>query len=205
MPLDQLPPEITVVQQTATDILNFMPRLAAAIIIFLVFYFANRFIQRFINRYSKRAFIAEDVRMLMVRTISLAIIALGILTALGTLGVDVTALVASLGLTGFALGFALQDIISNFLAGVMLIVNRPFRRGNYIKVGDKEGIVVDMDLRYTTLQREHIRILIPNAMLFKDSITILMTPPTPSAPPAPGVAQDTLPIMPTPPPAMPEA
>lgn len=194
---DQLPPELIAAQQTATEVFNFLPRLAAAIIIFLVFYFMDKFAQRFINRYSKRAFIAEDVRMLLVRTFSLVIITIGVVTALGTIGIDVTALVAGLGLTGFALGFALQDIISNFLAGVMLVINRPFRRGNYIKVGDKEGIVIDMDLRYTTLQRDQIRILIPNSMLFKDSITILLTPPG-AAPAAP--AQPT---MPTPPPVMP--
>lgn len=199
MPLDQLPPELVIVQQTATEVFNFLPRLVAALVIFVVFYFIDRIVRRMINRYTKRAFLSEDVRSLLVRTISLVIITIGIITALGTLGIDVTALVAGLGLTGFALGFALQDIISNFLAGVLLVINRPFRRGNYIKVGDKEGIVVDLDLRYTTLQRDQIRILIPNSTLFKEAITILLSPPSPGAQPA----QPPAPTMPAPPSAIP--
>lgn len=199
MPTDALPPELIIIQQTATEVLNFVPRLVAAVLIFLVFYFLDRFVRRVINRYTKRAFITEEVRGLLVRTISLVIVVVGIITALGTLGIDVTALVAGLGLTGFALGFALQDIISNFLAGVLLVINRPFRRGNYIKVGDKEGIVTDMDLRYTTLQRDQIRILIPNSTLFKEAITILLSPPTPAA----QAAQPVTPVMPSPPPVIP--
>lgn len=199
MPTDALPPELIIIQQTATEVLNFVPRLVAAVLIFLVFYFLDRFVRRVINRYTKRAFITEEVRGLLVRTISLVIVVVGIITALGTLGIDVTALVAGLGLTGFALGFALQDIISNFLAGVLLVINRPFRRGNYIKVGDKEGIVTDMDLRYTTLQRDQIRILIPNSTLFKEAITILLSPPTPAA----QAVQPVTPVMPSPPPVIP--
>jgi small-conductance mechanosensitive channel len=98
----------------------------------------------------------------------------------------VSALVAGLGLTGFALGFALQDVISNVLAGIMILMNRPFRRGNYIKVGNHEGTVIDMDLRYTSLQKDNLKILIPNSTLFKEAITILMPTapaPTPSIPP----------------------
>jgi small-conductance mechanosensitive channel len=55
---------------------------------------------------------------------------------------------------------------------------RPFRRGNYIVVGGREGIVTDIDLRYTTLQTETHRILIPNANMFTEAITVLNQPPS---------------------------
>ncbi len=55
---------------------------------------------------------------------------------------------------------------------------RPFRRGNYIAVGGREGIVTDIDLRYTTLQTETHRSLIPNAHMFIKAITVLNQPPS---------------------------
>lgn len=180
---EALIPDLTPIQRGAEEVIIFIPRIVVALLIFLIFWFINRIIRRVINRYGERVRMTEEVRTLLRRVISWVVMIIGLITALGTLGVDVTALVAGLGLTGFALGFALQDIISNFLAGVLLLIHRPFRRGNYIKVGDKEGVVVDMDLRYTMLQTDKVRILIPNATLFKDSITIMMQPPQVSAPP----------------------
>lgn len=176
-------PDLAPLQRGAEEIILFVPRIFIALFIFLIFWFINRIIGRLLNRYGDRVRLTDEVRTLLRRTISWGVLIVGTITALGTLGIDVTALVAGLGLTGFALGFALQDIISNFLAGVLLLIHRPFRRGNYIKVGDKEGVVVDMDLRYTMLQTDKVRILIPNATLFKDSITIMMHPPQVVAPP----------------------
>ncbi len=98
---------------------------------------------------------------------------LGLVSGLGTMGIDVAALVAGLGLTGFALGFALRDAISNLLAGVLVMIYRPFRHGDRISVTGLEGTVVRIDLRYTTMQGEDRRFLIPNQVLFTNAITVL--------------------------------
>lgn len=107
---------------------------------------------------------------LLARVLKVTLLVLGAVSALGTLGINVSALVAGLGLTGFALGFALKDALSNLLAGVLLVVYRPFRREDHITVAGFEGRVVDLDLRYTTLRADGRRILIPNALLFTNSI-----------------------------------
>jgi len=83
-----------------------------------------------------------------------------------TLGVNVSALVAGLGLTGFALGYALKDSISNLLAGILILIYRPFGINNKVKVDKNEGTVTHIDLRYTTLENETGKILIPNSKLF---------------------------------------
>ncbi|HLU08704.1 MAG TPA: mechanosensitive ion channel domain-containing protein [Oceanobacillus sp.] len=160
-----------------------IPAPILALIIFIVFWFLSVIFKGIVKRYGDRTRLNEDVRDLLARLIRVTILVVGIITALGTIGIDVTAMVAGLGLTGFALGFALQDIISNMLAGILILMNRPFRRGNYIKVADKEGTVIDMDLRYTSLQKDNLKILIPNSTLFKEAITIVT--PTPSAPSMP--------------------
>ena len=81
---------------------------------------------------------------------------------------------AGLGLTGFALGFALKDTISNLLAGVLILLYRPFVIGDRLIASGYEGTVVSIDLRYTQLEGDGNRILIPNSKLFTDPITVLL-------------------------------
>jgi small-conductance mechanosensitive channel len=97
----------------------------------------------------------------------------GIITALGTARVNVSALVASLGLTGFALGFALKDALSNTLAGVLILIYKPFRRGDHIITSGFEGTVEQIDLRYTTLGSSGDKILIPNSTMFTNPVKVV--------------------------------
>ena len=106
-----------------------------------------------------------------------SLLILGLVTALGTLGVNITGIVAGLGLTGFALGFALKDSIANLLAGVLIILYRPFEIGDRIDVGGLVGAVVKIDLRYTELDSEKERVLVPNSKLLTDPIRVNKAPP----------------------------
>jgi small conductance mechanosensitive channel len=99
---------------------------------------------------------------------------LGSVTALGTVGINVSALVAGLGLTGFALGFGLKDILSNLVSGILILLYRPFSIHDRISVGGMEGIVTDIDLRYTRLEKEGKAFLIPNSMLITNTIGLQM-------------------------------
>lgn len=112
------------------------------------------------------------------------LLAIGVVTALGTLGINVSALVAGLGLTGFALGIALKDGLSNVVSGAMLLIYRPFRIGDRITVAGNEGIVTSIDLRYTTLSAPEQRILIPNSTLFTNSVIVHREAEADSDPPA---------------------
>ena len=89
------------------------------------------------------------------------------------LAVSQRPLVAGLGLTGFALGFALRDTISNFLSGVLILLYKPFKVGEVINIAGFEGEVVFIDLRYTELKSGENKVLIPNSKLFVDPITVL--------------------------------
>ena len=97
---------------------------------------------------------------------------IGLITTLGTLGIDVSGIVASLGLTGFAVSFALKDSISNLLSGMLILIYRPFKVGASIKVKTFEGQVTAIDLRYTKLERDGEKILVPNSLLFTNPISI---------------------------------
>ena len=159
----------TLIEQTTL----WAPRVGGVIVVFLVFFILAKIIKRIITNNAERLKLDRNLTSLLARTSSITLIIFGIVTALGTLGVNVSALVAGLGLTGFAIGFALKDTISNLLSGVLILLYRPFEIGNRIKISGYEGIVVSIDLRYTELDADGNKILIPNSKLFTDPITVL--------------------------------
>jgi len=79
-----------------------------------------------------------------------------------------------LGIGGVAIGFAFRDVLQNLLAGVLILLTRPFRIGDQIRQGDQEGTVEDVWIRATVLRTyDNRRILIPNASLFTDKIEVI--------------------------------
>ena len=149
------------------------PKVGISVVILLIFWILANVAKRAIIKISKQLELNANLASLLARTAKITLIIFGFVTALGTLGVNISALVAGLGLTGFALGFALKDTISNLLAGVLILVYRPVGIGNHIKISGYEGTVVSIDLRYTELEGEGNKILIPNSKLFTDPITVL--------------------------------
>jgi small conductance mechanosensitive channel len=150
------------------------PKIGMGLLIFVAFWLASLLLRKFFGRLSQQAdYNTAFILKLAGRTASIALMVFGAITALGTMGINVSALVAGLGLTGFALGFALKDILSNLIAGVLILLYRPFRVNDYIMVAGNEGIVTEIDLRYTTLQKEGQIFLIPNSVLFTNSIGVV--------------------------------
>ena len=147
------------------------PRILMGFLVFCAFWIASIVFRKIVFRLHWP--IPSDILGLAERAGEIALIMLGVLTGLGTMGINISALVAGLGLTGFALGFAFKDILGNVLAGMLILIYRPFSLKDYITVSGLEGTVVNIDLRYTTLHTEGKTILIPNSVLFIESIVIL--------------------------------
>jgi small conductance mechanosensitive channel len=160
----------------------YAPRLALSLLAFTAFWLVATILYAIIGRLGARAFLSPDVLTLIQRVAKLGLLVIGLVTALGTMGLDVSALVAGLGLTGFALGFALKDVLSNLLAGILILIYRPFHRRDRVMVVGFEGTITEIDLRYTTLEAEDRRILIPNATLFTNAICVLHPSAGPAAP-----------------------
>lgn len=95
--------------------------------------------------------------------------------ALSELGFDVTALITGLGLTGFALGFALKDAISNLIAGIMIVIYKPCKIGTLIELSGTKGEIIDLNLRYLTVKTNDGQCLIPNALILNNKLNILKT------------------------------
>jgi small conductance mechanosensitive channel len=97
---------------------------------------------------------------------------LGIIVALGVLGLDFATLIGTLGLTSVAIGFSLRDVLSNYFSGVILLASRPFRLGDQIIIKEFEGTVTQIQLRATTLKTYDGRVVyIPNQEVFTATIT----------------------------------
>ncbi len=155
-----------------TSFLMFLPRLAVAVIIFLAFWIIARILRGIVLRFGRTRHLSPDIINMMEQVTEAALIVFGIVTALGTLGVDMGAIIAGLGLVGFALGFALKDLLSNFLAGFLILLYNPFIRGDHIEVSGNSGRVLEVNMRYTVLQGDDKRILIPNSTLFQNPVIV---------------------------------
>lgn len=155
-------------QSTLHRIISFVPRLLVAIVLFSLFYglalLARRVARQTLGKITN---IPWAVRTLIARSVYLLTLLVGILVALSAVNVDVTTLVASLGVAGFALGFALKDILENFIAGILLLFARPFELEDQVTLGAFEGTVKDIQIRTTTLHTySGDMVVIPNSSVF---------------------------------------
>jgi small-conductance mechanosensitive channel len=150
----------------------FMPRLLMGLLAFAAFWIVAKMAARLIAAAGHVRRVDPDAVIVLEGTARAGLIAFGVVTALGTMGVDVSAMVAALGLTGFALGFALKDVVSNLVAGILVLIFEPFERGEVIDVGGKKGVVREINLRYTVLETEAEVYLVPNSSLVSNVISI---------------------------------
>ncbi len=158
--------------KVSTQAFLYLPRLITGVILFLVFWIVAAITRSLIIRLANHSSEKQYVYRLLASSIKMVILSAGLITALGTMGVNVSALVASLGLVGFALGIALKDPLSNMVAGFLVLFYQPFKIGQHIKVGGIEGEVIDVNLRYTVLDAENQKTMVPNSTLLTSMITV---------------------------------
>lgn len=105
------------------------------------------------------------------KTLKVVVIVIGILVALQNFGVNVTALLAGLGIGGIALAFAAQDTVANVFGTVTILLDNPFKLGDHIKIGDTEGFVEDVGFRSTNIRTFYNSVVsIPNSVVAKERI-----------------------------------
>lgn len=113
----------------------------------------------------------ETLTNFLVKLAKIIILVVGILAALNNVGVDTTSFVALFTATSFAISFAFKETLSNIAAGVLVIVFRPFKIGDYVKFGAGEGFVSDISLFSVTLRTyDNTNIIVPNSQVISNSI-----------------------------------
>src|SRR6056300_1664792 len=142
------------------------------VILILVFgLFLGSMANRAVNLALSRTKLEGLAAAFLARAARIAIYVVAVISALGTLGVDTTSLIAALGAAGLAVGLALRDTLSNLAAGLILAFNGAFKQGDTIEVGGIIGTVMEIDLLTTELKTPDARkAVLPNGQLMQSSV-----------------------------------
>lgn len=164
--------DTTFIEQLLQQSLVFLPRLIAAIVLFLAGLYASEQIARLLHRALRRRDLDEEIALLLKRTIRWGLVIVFTITALEWVDFDLTGFIAGLGVAGIIIGFALQDITRNTTAGILLLLQQPFDLGDYVKIGEFAGTITNIDIRTTELRDINgLKILIPNADVYVSPLT----------------------------------
>jgi len=152
------------VEQIYTNLVTFLPRMGAAILVLIAFWAVFR-----LTRSSFRAILHRSglqpvlVSLLIDKIYRFALILFGLVMAASQVGINIAAALAGLGVAGIAIGFAAQDLLANIIAGFVIFLDKPFRVGDQIRVDDRYGRVTDITLRSTRIRtRRNTYVVVPN-------------------------------------------
>ena len=162
----------TAISRLGESATRIIPRMLAALAVLGVFWAIAAGLRAVLRVLFRRIISDLTVENLLKQIAYYLVWAIGILVAADALGFEPETVVTGLGLTGLALGFALKDIISNFVSGILILALRPFQIGDEIVVGETEGSVQRIRLRATEIKTYDGRlVLVPNAELFTSRVT----------------------------------
>ena len=153
-------------------ILSWSGRLLAALVIFLIGRWVAKALRSWFGRAAAGAEMDETLSRFLSSLIYIVLMVFVVLTALSALGVNTTNFLAILGAAGLAVGLALKDSLSNFAAGVMLVLFRPFKSGDFIEAAGISGSVQSIRIFNTVLKTPDNRVItVPNSLIYADTIT----------------------------------
>jgi small conductance mechanosensitive channel len=158
--------------QLQSGLLAFAPRFLAALIVLFAFWVVLRVTQPAIRAALHRAqFVDGLIRLLVDGLYRGAVIIIGIAMAMSQLGINITALLAGVGVAGIALGFAAQETVANMIAGFLIFWDRPFKIGDFITTETEYGEVREITLRTTRIRTlDNTYVVIPNKQIIGDTL-----------------------------------
>jgi small conductance mechanosensitive channel len=174
-----------------------LPNLILALVVFVVFLIVASFSKSVTQKFAVQRQRRQGAALLLARLVHTLIVVLGFLIALSIVAPSFRAgnLITMLGIGSVAIGFAFQNILQNFLAGVLILINEPFHLGDFISVTGIEGNVDDIQGRATIVStKEGRKVFIPNATLFTNPVAVhranqQLSPSNPSSPTTPTAEQ----------------
>lgn len=154
----------------ADSTLAVLPNVLTAILIFAISYYAGVWLSRVLRRVLQKQNAEPGVSHLLAQFLKWTIISFGIIAALQRF-FNITAFLTGLGIVGFTIGFALQNIMQNFASGVILLVQQPFKVGDNVGIAGFDGAVLKIGLRTTEMKTLDGRIIfLPNADVLSQPI-----------------------------------
>ncbi len=152
-----------------------IPNILVGVLVFVLFMFGARLVTRAVQSLAERTGQPRGIGLVFGRIASWLMLGLGVLVALTIIFPTLTAasLFGALGVSGVAIGFAFKDIFQNLLAGILILITRPFRIGDQIVTGSHEGTVEDIQVRATLLKTyDHRRVVVPNSELYTNRVVV---------------------------------
>lgn len=151
---------------------DFGIRLVAALAIFIIGRWVARWLSRLLEKGMQKAGTDHTLIVFLRNIVYVGLLIFVIIAAIGQLGVQTTSFLAVLGAAGLAVGLALQGSLANFAAGVLIIIFRPFKVGDFIEAGGIAGVVKAISIFTTTLHTPDNKVIIvPNAQVNSGTIT----------------------------------
>ncbi|PHM49741.1 small-conductance mechanosensitive channel MscS [Xenorhabdus miraniensis] len=152
-------------------LIQYAVNVVSAILILIIGLFIAKVVSKAVRRVMSLRGVDATISDFLSAIIRYAVIAFTIIAVLGKLGIQTASVIAVIGAAGLAVGLALQGSLSNFAAGVLLVLFRPLRTGEYVMIGAVEGTVVQVQIFSTTLRTADDRIIvIPNGKIIADNI-----------------------------------
>ena len=163
-------------QATITTVVlyNNSGRIIAAIIILIFFYFLSRSTHRFVKKMMERSSFDDTLNTIVSAIAAILIFVIGLISAFSMLGFNraIVSVFAGAGIIGLALAFAFRDGASNFLAGITLAIQRPFKVGDLVIIYEHYGNIRDIGLRTTIIKTPDGKIIeIPNSLVIENPMT----------------------------------
>jgi small conductance mechanosensitive channel len=165
-----------IMEQTIDTVLNsYVIPWGTKIILALLVFVIGRWVAKLLTKALEKLMIKGKVDQMLVSFLGniayAALLAVVVLAALEQLGVNTTSALAILGAAGLAVGLALKDSLSSFAAGVMLIIFRPFKLGDFVEAGGIAGVVEEIRIFHTVLKSgDNREITVPNAQIYGGTI-----------------------------------
>jgi small conductance mechanosensitive channel len=151
--------------------LSYGPKIIGAIAILVLGRISVGIFTSIVGRLMKKGNVDPTLTKFAISMAKIALMTFIIISALGALGVQTASFIAIIGAAGLAVGFALQGSLSNFASGVMLIIFRPFKSGDYVEAGGTSGSVESIQIFNTTLKTPDNKVVIvPNSQITSDKI-----------------------------------
>jgi len=146
-------------------------KIVGAIAILIIGRIVTSLLTGIISRLMKRATVDETLTRFIGKLTKIALLTFVIIAALGTLGVQTASFIAIIGAAGLAVGFALQGSLSNFASGVMLIIFRPLKVGDFVDAGGSTGVIEEISIFNTIMTTiDNKKVIIPNSQITAGSI-----------------------------------
>jgi small conductance mechanosensitive channel len=159
------------VTQLFTRVLLYLPNLIAASVILALAYLFYRVARYFILRTFKRSGVGKSVSIAIVKILRLIFMGTGLVVAADQMGIKVVTLISTLGVAGIAIGLAAQQTISNMIAGIIILVDRPFKEGDFVELDDVYGQVESITMRSTLLRTlDNTTVDLPNHKIIESKI-----------------------------------